>query len=104
MFPIRRLAYTVRMDFDDAVKELRTVAPGRVTTVSYDGLLFALQCGIDIISDYAEMYTLQAVIRDHGTDAQKQRLKETIIAGRWCTEIMQAENSTPLQHAPKDRE
>jgi hypothetical protein len=37
------------------------------------------------------MYTLQAVIRDHGTPAQKQRLKETILAGRWSTEIMQAE-------------
>ena len=40
------------------------------------------------------MYTLQAVIRDHGTDAQKQRLKETIIELRWCTEIMQSEWET----------
>ena len=76
------------MDFDDFAREMRTVAaPGRVTTVSYDGLLFALQCGIDVW-DYAEMYMLQAVIRDHGTDAQKQRLKEEILAGRWSTEIM----------------
>ena len=79
------------MNFEEVAKELRTVAPGRVTTVSYDGLLFALQCGIDIIDDYAEMYTLQAVIRDHGTPAQKQRLKESIIASRWSTEIMQTE-------------
>jgi hypothetical protein len=78
-----------RMTFEELVAEIRTVAPaGRVTVVSYNGLKFALDCGIDIISDYAEMYTLQAVIRDHGTDAQKLRLKETIIAGRWCTEIM----------------
>jgi hypothetical protein len=75
------------VNFDEATKELRTVAPGRVTVVSYSGLKFALDCGIDIISDYAEMYTLQAVIRDHGTDAQKQRLKEEILAGRWPTEI-----------------
>jgi hypothetical protein len=58
----------------------RSVALGRVTTVSYNRFLFALQCGIDIIDDYAEMYTLQAVIRDHGTPAEKQRLKESILA------------------------
>jgi len=46
------------MTFDELVKEMRTVAgPGRVTVVTYDGLKFALDCGIDIISDYAEMYT-----------------------------------------------
>jgi hypothetical protein len=78
------------MTFDDVVKELRKDAPGRVTVVSYDGLKFALDCGIDVW-DYAETYTLQAVIRDHGTPAQKQRLKEEIIAGRWATEIMRAE-------------
>jgi hypothetical protein len=66
---------------------MRAVASGRVTVVSYDGLKFALDCGIDVW-DYAETYTLQAVIRDHGTPAQKQRLKEELIAGRWSTEIM----------------
>jgi aryl-alcohol dehydrogenase-like predicted oxidoreductase len=58
-----------------------------MTVVSYDGLKFALDCGIDVW-DFAETYTLQAVIRDHGTPAQKQRLKEELIAGRWSTEIM----------------
>lgn len=72
-----------KVTFDDLVAEIRKDAPGRVTVVSYDGLLFALQCGIDIISDYAETYTCQAVIRDYGTPAQKQRLKEELIAGRW---------------------
>jgi hypothetical protein len=49
------------MTFDELVKEMRTVAgPGRLTTVSYTGLKFALECGIDIISDYAEMYTLSS--------------------------------------------
>jgi len=77
--------------FDELVAELRKVAPGQVTTVSYSGLKFLLECGIDIISDYAEMYTCQAVIRDCGNPAQKQRLKEELIASRWSTEIMRAE-------------
>ena len=52
------------------------------------GLRFSAE--IDVW-DFAEMYTLQAVIRNHGTSAQKQRLKEEILAGRWCTEIMLAD-------------
>jgi hypothetical protein len=70
-----------RVTFEDLVAEIRKDALGRVTVVSYDGLKFALDCGIDAW-DYAEMYTLQAVIRDRGTPAQKQRLKEEILAGR----------------------
>jgi hypothetical protein len=77
--------------FDELVAELRRVAPGQVTTVSYSGLKFLLECGIDIISDYAAMYTCQAVIRDYGTPAQKRRLKEELIASRWSTEIARAE-------------
>jgi hypothetical protein len=34
--------------------------------VSYAGLKFALDCGINVW-DYAETYTLQAVIRDYGS-------------------------------------
>jgi hypothetical protein len=49
-----------------------------------------LEVGIDVW-DYAETMTLGAVIRDHGTPAQKQRLKEEIIGGRWSTEIALAE-------------
>lgn len=76
------------MTFDDLVKEMRTVGgPGKVTVVTYDGLKFAMDCGIDIISDYAEMYTCQAVVRDCGTPAQRQRLKEALIAGRWSADI-----------------
>ena len=75
------------MDFDALTKEMWAVAPGRVTVVSREGLRFALECGIDVW-DFAETYTLQKLIADIGTPAQKQRLKETIIAWRWCTEIM----------------
>lgn len=35
------------LNFDDAVKQIRKDAPVRVTDVSYDGLKFALDCGID---------------------------------------------------------
>jgi len=76
------------MTFDELVTELRKDAPGRVTVVSYEGLKFAMDCGIDVW-DYAETYTLQRLIADVGTPAQKQWLKEEIIAGRWSTEIMQ---------------
>jgi hypothetical protein len=78
------------MGVEDAVKELRTVAPGRVTVVTYEGLQFALACGFDVW-EYAESYALQAVIRDHGTPAQKQRLKEELIASRWATAIALAD-------------
>jgi hypothetical protein len=68
--------------------ELRRIAPaGSVTIVSYDGLKFLLDCGIEAW-DYAETWSLQAVIRDHGTPAQKQRLQEEILASRWSTELM----------------
>jgi hypothetical protein len=79
-----------RVTFEELVAEIRKDMPGRVTVVSYDGLKFALDCGIEVW-DFAETITLQAVIRDHGTPAQKQRLKEEIIAGRWATEIAWAE-------------
>lgn len=74
-------------DFDTLVKEMRKVAgPGRVTTVSYSGLKFALDCGIDVW-DFAETYTLAAVIRDHGTSEQKIRLQQEIFASRRSTEL-----------------
>ena len=43
--------------------------------------------------DYAESYALQMLIADVGTPAQKQRLKEELIASRWATEIALAERS-----------
>jgi hypothetical protein len=76
--------------FGKVVEEARKVAgPGRVTVVSYNGLKFALEAGIDVW-EFAETLTLQAVIRDHGTPEQKQRLKEEIIARRWASEINSA--------------
>lgn len=77
------------MLFENAVAEIRKYAPtGMVTVVSYSGLKFAMDCGLDVW-DYAETYSLQAVIRDHGSPAQKQRLQEEIFAGRWASEINQ---------------
>ena len=75
------------MNFDTLVKEMRKVAgPGKVTTVSYSGLKFAMDCGIDVW-DYAETLSLAAVIRDHGTPEQKIRLQQEIFAGRRSTEL-----------------
>ena len=75
-----------KMTFDEVAKELRETFPGRVTTVSYAGMKFAMECGIDVW-EFAETYSLQAVIRDFGTPAQKQRLKEEILAGRLSTDL-----------------
>jgi hypothetical protein len=78
---------TAMIDFDTLIKEVRKVAaPGRVTTVSYSGLRFALECGIDVW-DYCETLTLAAVIANHGTPKHKQRLQEEIKASRWCSEL-----------------
>jgi hypothetical protein len=70
------------------VAELRKCAPaGALTVVSYDGLRFARECGIDIW-DYAETLSLQTLIADIGTPEEKQRLKEELMASRWCSELM----------------
>lgn len=77
-----------RVPFDELVAELRTIAPRRVRVANYAELKVALEAGDAGVWDFAEMYTFQRLIAECGTPAQKQRLKETIIAGRWCTEIM----------------
>jgi hypothetical protein len=80
--------------FDELVTELRKVAsPGRCTVVSYAGLKFMLDCGIEVW-DYAETMTLQRLIADIGTPEQKLRLQQEIIAGRWSTEIFLAERES----------
>ena len=61
----------MNIPFDDVVEELRKVAPaGSVTVVTYAGLAFARECGIDIM-DYAEMYCCQQLIQDVGTLAEE---------------------------------
>jgi hypothetical protein len=82
------------LTFDELVADIRKAAPGRVTVVTYAGLKFALECGIDVW-EFAETYTLQAVIRDHGTPKQKQRLKEELLAGRWATAINMMTAASP---------
>ena len=61
-----------KVTFENVVAEMRKIAQGRVTTVSYEGLRFALDCGIDVW-DFAETYTLQRLIADVGTPSQKKR-------------------------------
>ena len=73
------------MTFDDAVKELRTVAPGRVTVVSYAGIKFARDCGIDCW-DLAATICFQHVIHDYGTPEEQQRLRDMKIGRASCRE------------------
>ena len=70
--------------FDDLISSLRKIAPGRVTVVEYESLRFAMACGIDCW-EFCDTITFRAVIRDHGTPAQKQRLQEEILADRWVS-------------------
>jgi hypothetical protein len=80
-----------KVSCDELVADLRKSAPGRVTTVSYEGLKFALACGIDVW-EYAETYTLQRLIADIGTPEQKIRLQQALTAGRRATQIWLREN------------
>jgi hypothetical protein len=80
-----------KIPFDELVAELRKIAPGRVTVVSYAGLKSMLDTGIDVW-DFAQTLTLQNLIAREGTEAQKVRLREEILASRWCTEIMRGED------------
>jgi hypothetical protein len=69
---------------------MRAVATGRITVVTYEGLQFALACGVDVW-DYAESYALQRWIAEEDAPAQQQRLVEALIARQWATEIAHAE-------------
>ena len=55
----------------------RGAESGRVTVVTYEGLRFAMACGIDVW-EFAETITFQKLIADIGTPAQKQRLREIL--------------------------
>jgi hypothetical protein len=57
------------------IAEAGVDAPGRVTVVAYDGLKFALDCGI-VVWDFCETMTLQWLIADSSMPAQKQQLRE----------------------------
>ncbi|HXA78719.1 MAG TPA: hypothetical protein VNV41_16410 [Candidatus Acidoferrales bacterium] len=79
----------MNITFENLITELHKIAPGMVTTVSDEGLQFALDCGVDVW-DFAETLALQRLIAAVGTPAQKKRLAETLIASRWATEIEDA--------------
>jgi hypothetical protein len=68
--------------FEELVAEVRKDVPGRVTTVSYAGIKFARDAGIDCWHLAGSM-CFQHVIHDHGTPEEKQRLRE-MRAGYWA--------------------
>jgi hypothetical protein len=70
------------MNFDDAVDEIRAVAPGRVTVVSYAGLKFARECGIDCW-EFAATISFQHVIHDYGTPEEQKRLRDLKVGYPW---------------------
>lgn len=68
--------------FDSVVSELRKENPGRVTVVSYAGIKFARECGIDCWHLAGSM-AFQHVIHDFGTPEEKQRLRDLKV-GYWA--------------------
>ena len=86
MFGSRELNHPEKIGVDDLVAQLHREYPGRVTTISYSGLKFALDCGIEVW-DYCETLALAAVIANHGTAEQKIRLQQEIYAGRRASEM-----------------
>lgn len=80
-----------RVPFDVLVAELGQIA--RITVVSsYGELKTALVRGDTNVWEFSETLTLAAVVEDCGTEKQRQRLREEILASRWCTEIMRDED------------
>lgn len=73
--------------FDEAVAEMRKHAGGgRVTVLTYQGVLQMLELGLAVY-DLADSLTVQRVIADHGTPAQKQRLAEELRARRMAEDF-----------------
>jgi hypothetical protein len=66
---------------DNVIAELRRKLPGRVTMVSYEGLKFAIQSGVDVWEHW-RTDSFREVIRDIGTPEQKQRLEAILTANR----------------------
>lgn len=80
-----------KIPFPELVAELRKIA--RVTVVpSYFELRAALARDDTNVWEFSETLTLAAVVKDWGTEKQRQRLREEILASRWCTEIMRGED------------
>jgi hypothetical protein len=65
----------------EVIAKLRRKFPGRVTVVSYEGLKFAVEAGIDCW-EFVLTDSFQEVIRDIGTSEQKQRLEAILTANR----------------------
>jgi hypothetical protein len=68
--------------FDELLSELRKENPGRVTVVSYAGIKFARDCGIDVWYLAGSM-CFQHVIHDHGTPEEEQRLRDMKVGYPW---------------------
>ena len=63
---------------DELIAKLRRELPGRVTVVSYEGLKFAVEAGIDCW-EFVLTDSFQEVIRDIGTPEQKLRLEAILM-------------------------
>jgi hypothetical protein len=76
------MAYTVRMEFDDLVAEIRAVSSGSVTTLSYADIKFLHDCGI-CCWHLSGSLLFQSMIRDHGSEAEQQRLRDLHVGYAW---------------------
>jgi hypothetical protein len=71
-----------KVPFETLVKELRRVAPGRVTTVCYDDMLFLHEIGA-LDWTFAGTLAFQRVIAERGTLNEKRRLRDMNVEFRF---------------------
>jgi hypothetical protein len=71
-----------KIPFDEVVSELRQEFPGQVTVVSYAGIKFARDAGIDCWHLAGSM-SFQHIIHDFGTPEEKQRLRDLKVGYPW---------------------
>ena len=68
--------------FEELVAEIRKDAPGKVMAVSYAGIKFAREVGIDCWH-LAGTMCFQHVIHDHGTPEEQLRLRDLNVGYPW---------------------
>jgi hypothetical protein len=69
------------VSFYELVEALREGHPGQVTVMSYESVKFARDCGIDCWHLAGSM-TFQKVIHIHGSEEEKQRLRDLKVGYR----------------------
>ncbi len=72
------------ISFEKLIEMMQKEYPGRVKVASYADFKFQHDCGIALDFDlYGGSLVFQHFIRDHGTDEEKQRLRDMKVGYPW---------------------